>query len=150
MGSLRAVVTLDGFSGFVSFQCFAEWQIFASLDFCCTARSDAGQTFADASGHVRLSRGLAPRCRHSSGFVSFQCFAERKIFASPRFSLRGWERCRRRVRKTGMAGLVATWMTGTICGSSPGTVIKERAALRAAEADHNAYGHMGSPVGECR
>jgi hypothetical protein len=85
-----------------------------------------------------------------SGFVSFQCFAERKIFAAPRFSLRGGERCRRRIRKTGMAGLVATWMTGTILGSSPGTVIAERAALRAAEADHNAYGHMGSPVGECR
>jgi hypothetical protein len=77
--------------------------------------------------------------------VSFQCFAERKIFASPRFLLHGSERCRRRVRTTGIAGLVSTWMTGTICGSSPGTVIKKRAALRAAEADHNAYGHMGFP-----
>ena len=68
-----------------------------------------------------------------------------EIFVSPRFLLHGSERCRRRVRTTGIAGLVSTWMTGTICGSSPGTVIKKRAALRAAEADHNAYGHMGFP-----
>jgi hypothetical protein len=147
-------VTPDEFSGFVSFQCFVEWQIFASPRF---PMHGAERCRPDVRGRLRPCEAL-PWARSAlsvapdgfSGFVSFQCFAERNIFAAPRFSLRGSERCRRRVRKTGMAGLVATWMTGTILRSSPGTVITERAALRAAEADHNAYGHMGSPVGECR
>ena len=153
MGSLRAVGHSRWIFRFREFSMLCGVANFR-LPSISGARRGAMQTFADrlrpceALPWARSALSVTPG--RFSGFVIFQCFAERKIFAAGRFPLRGSERCRRRVRKTGMAALVATWMTGTILGSSSETVIMELAALRAAEADHNAYGHMGSPVGECR
>jgi hypothetical protein len=86
-------VTPDEFSGFVSFQCFVEWQIFASPRF---PMHGAERCRPDVRGRLRPCEAL-PWARSAlsvapdgfSGFVSFQCFAERNIFAAPRFSLRG-------------------------------------------------------------
>jgi hypothetical protein len=69
------LVTPGRFSGFVSFQCFAERKIFVSPRFPVHGAERCGPDVRGRTRPCELSRGLAPRCRSLPVDLRFREFS---------------------------------------------------------------------------